>query len=617
MVGRLKQEDWQKLLGVSALRVIMVGHPLARQILWHCHLEAHRLGVRACVASSKRYAWIPGAAGLAKKLIRGCAYCARRRARLQQQIMSELPSERLTQAAPFELVALDLFGPFVLRATAGRARYKIWVIMYICLSTRAVSMVPIKGYDTVSFLLGHARFRSIYGNPVRIYSDQGTQLKSASEEDKWQEVAAATGALGTTWKFSPVGSSWYNGLAERAIRSAREQLDLRLQDEGKLDYIEMDTLLARISYILNDRPLAASLTVEDDVVVLCPNDMLLGRVSRSKREHMAELHEDPQEELRGALGLVEEVARGWWKGWVQQVLPDLTPRTKWRTEKRNVKPGDVALLCEKTKMGRPKYPMVRVSAVHPDSRGKVRRVTVRIVDKKKSGPATREIQVGVQRLAVFLAIDDQEDTGRAAAKEPDLMPPDNPESVMPPLRRPSRSVSMGSQLVKRSLIKVDKLPVILEESTDEEEEAFEAHINHLEEEARKTGRPCPWHHQDMSSNPANCPVHGHWPEEEELDGRYGPIGERVMAAVFACSCNVEPGFWEKSPEKSPRTPKDCPNSPPQSPRIAGGFQLPTAEGIIPLSKTVVRKQCPGSRSTWIPSSFPVMIMAGKQGLPSC
>ena len=73
--------------------------------------------------------------------------------------MGDLPDEMISPLAPFEAVALDLFGDFKVKDPArGRRAFKCWIIAYCCMASKAVSLIPCPGYSTDVFLTSHHLF---------------------------------------------------------------------------------------------------------------------------------------------------------------------------------------------------------------------------------------------------------------------------------------------------------------------------------------------------------------------------------------------------------------------------------------------------------------------------
>ncbi len=72
-----------------------------------------------------QWLWLIGGMSLVKGYIHKCVTCRRLRSRLLVQKMSDLPSDRLQEAAPFTYTGVGMFGPFIVRK--GRSDVKSMV----------------------------------------------------------------------------------------------------------------------------------------------------------------------------------------------------------------------------------------------------------------------------------------------------------------------------------------------------------------------------------------------------------------------------------------------------------------------------------------------------------
>jgi hypothetical protein len=231
----------------------------------------------------------------------------------------------------------------------------------------------------------------------------------------WQELRKQLGTKGTEWILTPKGSSWREGQAERAIRSARETLSRILTKGTLLDIHQFDAALHQVAGIINLRPLAVRLITEDTYHAISPSDILLGRAARARPilEELEELEED--ESLIRAADHQQEVVQEWWRVWMDRVFPDLVPRQKWKNKYRNVSVGNIAMLKYSSKFSIPQYRLCKVSAVFPDKHGVVRtcEVVMRQRRIKEDGSPSYKVKklvplvVGVQRLSVQLPVECQ------------------------------------------------------------------------------------------------------------------------------------------------------------------------------------------------------------------
>ena len=108
--------DLGKIIGPSELPILPPGCRLARLVMETAHAQSHRGGAETCFRS-RNYAWILRARPLADEVSRNCPKCPILWKAREQQMMAKLPEERfLTYEKPFTAIALDFFGPYLVRA---------------------------------------------------------------------------------------------------------------------------------------------------------------------------------------------------------------------------------------------------------------------------------------------------------------------------------------------------------------------------------------------------------------------------------------------------------------------------------------------------------------------
>ena len=259
--GRVRGEELARLLGTAELPVVMSSEALAKSVMSSAHRRDHRRSPQDIAARSRRLVWIPGATRLAKTTASHCYHCRATDKRMAKQLMGSLPDERTSLLAPFEALALDLFGPYKVKdAAKGRRTFKCWVVAFVCLATKAACLLACPGYSTAVFLDVFNLFTGIYGKPRLVYTDHAPSLIKAAETHDWGDIAAAIGNTGTEWRLTAKGCSWRNGLAERLIRSARHTLSHELERGATLDFHQFSATLSLVSSILNSRPLSVRTT---------------------------------------------------------------------------------------------------------------------------------------------------------------------------------------------------------------------------------------------------------------------------------------------------------------------------------------------------------------------
>ena len=174
--------------------------------------------------------------------INACTLGQRLRRRLEDQIMADLPLDRLDPAPPFTNVGLNVFGDFKVKlgkATRSRGAEKIvWVVLFTCLSSCAVHLELMDSLDTSTFKNALCRFLGIRGKGSLFRSDKGknfvgfrNQHKALNQEATIDidDIRAYLNSVDCDWIFNPAHASHFGSVWERKIGSVRRVLEGTLQ----------------------------------------------------------------------------------------------------------------------------------------------------------------------------------------------------------------------------------------------------------------------------------------------------------------------------------------------------------------------------------------------------
>lgn len=76
------------------------------------------------------------------KVIRSCETCTRYRTTTSEQVMGNLPMERVAISSIFTPTGTDFAGPFTVKCVGHRStiRFKSYISVFICFSTKAVHL---------------------------------------------------------------------------------------------------------------------------------------------------------------------------------------------------------------------------------------------------------------------------------------------------------------------------------------------------------------------------------------------------------------------------------------------------------------------------------------------
>ena len=110
---------------------------ISKVIIRDAHQVGHN-GVAATVAKTRKKYWIIKAHRIAKVIKSHCTVCREIEAKVETQLMANLPKFRLqSHTPPFLYSSLDYFGP--LKVKVGRNKTcKHYGVVFTCLNTRAI-----------------------------------------------------------------------------------------------------------------------------------------------------------------------------------------------------------------------------------------------------------------------------------------------------------------------------------------------------------------------------------------------------------------------------------------------------------------------------------------------
>jgi len=278
---------------------------------------------------------------------------------------------------------VDLAGPVWLRTTKGRGHkaFKGFLVVFVCFSSRAVHLEVVSDYTAEAFLAAFRRFVARRGLCATLHSDCGTNFVGADRQLRnlfraaSRDVHAIIGRLadeGVRWCFNPPSAPHFGGLWEAAVKAVKHHLR-RAIGEARLTFEELTTFLAEVEACLNSRPLQALSDDPEDLNALTPGHFLVG----------GPLLAIPEPTLLDASAgrlsrwrLLQQMRDHLWQRWTREYLQGLTPRPKWWTSRGALQQGQLCLVKgEATPPCR--WPLARVTRLHPGDDGRVRVVDVR------------------------------------------------------------------------------------------------------------------------------------------------------------------------------------------------------------------------------------------------
>ena len=178
---------------------------------------------------------IQNSSNLIKKYLKNCVTCQRLRGSFMEQIMNDLPADRLAQVPPFENSAVDVFGPYTVAdgATTRRssATKKCWALLFTCLVSRAVHLEPLPAMDVTAFKNAFRRFVCLRGSCKLLRSDRGTNFIGSCNQDA-NLPSSSLHEFDVKWDFNPPRAPHFGGVYERKVGSVKRIMDACLLEIG-------------------------------------------------------------------------------------------------------------------------------------------------------------------------------------------------------------------------------------------------------------------------------------------------------------------------------------------------------------------------------------------------
>ena len=384
--------------------------------------EAHLLGHPGQDGTLARFRirgyWTTRGGQLAKKIKVNCVPCRKVEHKTLTQPMGELPEDLLKLTYAWGFCQLDLFGPMMCRGDVNpRTSKKIWGMVIEDVNSGAVHLDVVDDYSAHAVIMTLSRFGSLRGWPGVISSDPGSQLQASSGilTQWWKEMKKPLETFASTkdfeWRLSPADSPWRQGKAERRIGIVKKLISHSIGD-SRLTPLELQTALFGIADICNERPLGLSKPHDDgSYTIITPNQLLLGRSVNASPDDALLTDALP---VKARYRLVRHVTEMFWCQWSSHVSPALIVRQKWHQKSRNLRVGDLVMICEDSKL-KSKYQLGVVESVKESADGIVRSATVRYCNVQhnpqgEDNTSIVRVSRSVQRLSLIMPVEEMTTT---------------------------------------------------------------------------------------------------------------------------------------------------------------------------------------------------------------
>ena len=403
-------------------------HPLTNLIIRSTHLRLLHAGTNSTLTALRQEFWVPTARQRVKSIIRKCTTCKKYSGKFYPNPdPAPLPEIRVRDAPPFTVTGVDFTG--ALYVQEHNQESKVYICLYTCANTRAIHLEVVTDLSVDMFLLSFRRFASRRSLPSIMVSDNASTYQSAAEElqqlFRSKELTHHLSKQGVQWRFIPKRAPWYGGWWERLIGLTKSTLK-KVLGRARISLTTLQTLVAEVEAVLNDRPLTYVSSDITDLEPLTPSHLLYGR-RISSLPYVAVDKEEIDDPTYGSAEDVDRRAK-------RQALTLQHFRRRWRDEyltslrefhqgtgknKQTIKVGDVVLVHNDTP--RTMWKLAVIESLIRGNDGLVRAANIRTATGKTNRPIARLVP-----LEVSSSIDDPiqhtSQTTNAATTTPGIGP---------------------------------------------------------------------------------------------------------------------------------------------------------------------------------------------------
>ncbi|XP_065356116.1 uncharacterized protein LOC135950508 [Calliphora vicina] len=359
-------------------------HRFTTLYIKHLHLKHLHAGPKALLGILRQQVWVTNARDIVRKIVRNCIHCFKYKPRLLQQIMGDLPADRLKAQRPFFICGVDFCGPFYTSyRIRGKPPYKTYVAIFVCFASKAIHIELVSDLSTNCFILCLKRFIGRRGIPHRLYCDNATNFVGANarlnefkqrffDKDNTKAIMEYSEITGFQFKFIPPRSPHFGGLWESAVKSTKTILVKNMSNAG-VTYEELQTILVEVEAILNSRPIAPRSDDPNDGEALTPGHMLIGSSLLALPDENLENHKTIS--YLKHWQMVTYLKQQFWTQWVRDYVLTLQQKAKWFKSSQNIQIGRLVIVHEDN-IPPQQWLLARIVKVIPGRDEKIRVVDV-------------------------------------------------------------------------------------------------------------------------------------------------------------------------------------------------------------------------------------------------
>jgi len=251
---------------------------LAQCIVKDAHTElGHGRDVLQVLSHIQSKFFIPGVRRMITDMKKSCPGCIKLNKKPFSAFEADVPNVLKSVQPPFTYCQSDIFGPVL--AHRNEVQLKRWILVTLCLSSRAVHLEILHNYSSQSISRGFRRTFALRGTPRIIWIDSGLNIVKAGKDliNTEMKVISDLNIKFESIEFRITLPKHHAGIGavERIIGSIKNTVSKSLSGPNQvlMDDEELLTWTHQVIDKLNNRPLILGAPLG---ITLTPNHVLLG-----------------------------------------------------------------------------------------------------------------------------------------------------------------------------------------------------------------------------------------------------------------------------------------------------------------------------------------------------
>ena len=307
---------------------------------------------------------------------------------------------------PFTCTGIDYAGPYDIREQGNIIN--IWVIIFTCMVSRAVYLIPVRDLTTETFMAALKELDCRRTTPKIIMSDnaatftQASKILSLIKDDP--QVQEELGKRSIEWRFTPVKAPRFGAIYERLIGIMKREL-AKMTGSVLFTAHDFKLHLMEVEKVMNNRPLVE--VGRDEVIT--PAHILHG-AQLDYDTQLLSLNTDKilnnmlttRKQIPELYRRIAEQKKIFWDKFVEQCLASLRfspDRTGNRFAKTPEK-GDVCIVYDKS-YPKHKWQLCLVLDAITSADGEIRRCKIKIgkVESERTVDQLYPLEIDAEEVA--------------------------------------------------------------------------------------------------------------------------------------------------------------------------------------------------------------------------